>query len=148
MAVLYMRNENGEFVEVPVLKGSDGYTPKRGVDYWTDADKQEIINAVLAQLGSSGGSSSGSDSITFTVGGISYIVPAGTTWSTFVANGKNSYWADEILCFSIQDNGSDTYVIAENLDTDESGAVLYGADPVIGNDLIEAKSYDIENAGT
>lgn len=24
------------------LKGKDGYTPRRGVDYWTDADKAEI----------------------------------------------------------------------------------------------------------
>lgn len=171
MAVIYVRNEKGEFVEVPALVGRSAYEiavasgfkgteaewlaslkPKKGVDYFTAADKQEIINAVLAQLpssgGGSGGSSSGSDSITFTVGGISYTVPAGTTWSSFVANGKYSYWADGILYFTIQDNGSDTYVIAENLDTDESGAVLYGGAPVIGNNLIEAKSYDIENTGS
>ena len=32
------------------LKGEDGYTPKRGVDYWTTADKNEIINSVLASI--------------------------------------------------------------------------------------------------
>lgn len=138
MAVLYIKDKNGEFVEVPTLKGSDGYTPIRGKDYWTEADKKEIIDSVLAALGS----------IAFTVGGSSYTVPAGTTWSSFVANGKYSYWADGILYFTIQDNGSDTYVIAENLGTDESGAVLYGGAPVIGNNLIEAKSYDIENTGS
>lgn len=34
------------------LKGADGYTPVKGVDYWTEADKQEIIDEV-------GGSGSG-----------------------------------------------------------------------------------------
>ena len=28
------------------LKGEPGYTPKRGVDYWTEADKNEIKNYV------------------------------------------------------------------------------------------------------
>lgn len=31
-------------------KGDDGVTPVRGVDYWTEADKQEIINDVIASL--------------------------------------------------------------------------------------------------
>lgn len=31
-------------------KGDPGATPVRGTDYWTDADKQEIINSVLAAL--------------------------------------------------------------------------------------------------
>ena len=30
--------------------GEDGYTPVKGTDYWTAADKQEIINDVLAAL--------------------------------------------------------------------------------------------------
>ena len=30
--------------------GADGYTPQRGVDYWTAADKQDIVNDVLAAL--------------------------------------------------------------------------------------------------
>ncbi len=31
-------------------KGKDGYTPVKGVDYYTETDKEEIINAVLATL--------------------------------------------------------------------------------------------------
>ena len=31
-------------------KGQDGYTPVRGTDYWTNEDKQEIINYVLASI--------------------------------------------------------------------------------------------------
>lgn len=30
--------------------GSDGYTPVRGVDYWTDQDKAEIIAETVAAL--------------------------------------------------------------------------------------------------
>lgn len=30
--------------------GADGYTPQKGVDYYTDADKQEIVADVLAAL--------------------------------------------------------------------------------------------------
>ena len=32
------------------VNGQDGHTPIRGTDYWTDNDKQEIINSVLAAL--------------------------------------------------------------------------------------------------
>lgn len=31
-------------------KGESGYTPVRGVDYWTSADQQYIINEVLSQI--------------------------------------------------------------------------------------------------
>ena len=30
--------------------GADGYTPQKGVDYWTAADKAEMVNDVLAAL--------------------------------------------------------------------------------------------------
>ena len=30
--------------------GKDGHTPVKGTDYWTEADKQEIINAVIASF--------------------------------------------------------------------------------------------------
>ncbi len=32
------------------LDGEDGYTPVKGLDYWTDTDKLEIIDDVLAAL--------------------------------------------------------------------------------------------------
>ena len=31
-------------------KGNDGHTPVKGTDYWTAADKQEIINEVKGDL--------------------------------------------------------------------------------------------------
>lgn len=38
-------------------KGSDGYTPQKGVDYFTAADKTEMVNAVLAALPAAEGAS-------------------------------------------------------------------------------------------
>lgn len=32
------------------LKSIKGYTPQRGVDYWTEEDKQEMVSAVLEAL--------------------------------------------------------------------------------------------------
>lgn len=30
--------------------GDDGHTPERGIDYYTEADKKEMVNAVIAAL--------------------------------------------------------------------------------------------------
>ena len=30
--------------------GKDGYTPLKGTDYYTEADKSEMVNAVIAAL--------------------------------------------------------------------------------------------------
>lgn len=35
--------------------GEDGYTPVKGTDYWTEADKEEIVQDVLAKLPSAEG---------------------------------------------------------------------------------------------
>ena len=32
------------------LKGKDGYTPIKGEDYYTDAEKTELINSVISAL--------------------------------------------------------------------------------------------------
>lgn len=37
-------------IDVSELKGDPGHTPVKGTDYWTAADKQEMVNAVLAAL--------------------------------------------------------------------------------------------------
>lgn len=31
-------------------QGEDGYTPQKGIDYWTDEEKQEMVETVLSQL--------------------------------------------------------------------------------------------------
>ena len=46
MSILRIKNENGQWVEIPAIKGTNGYTPIKGVDYWTTSDKQEISNTV------------------------------------------------------------------------------------------------------
>lgn len=35
--------------------GADGYTPVKGVDYFTDAEKQEMVEEVIAAVGTGGG---------------------------------------------------------------------------------------------
>ena len=37
------------------IDGKDGYTPIKGVDYYTDAEQQEMVNRVLAALPVYGG---------------------------------------------------------------------------------------------
>ena len=34
----------------PGPAGADGHTPVKGTDYWTEADKQEIIDSVIASF--------------------------------------------------------------------------------------------------
>lgn len=56
MGVKYRANPNEPWSEIPALKGdqgkkgADGKTPVKGTDYWTAADKAEIVNDVLAAL--------------------------------------------------------------------------------------------------
>lgn len=38
--------------QIAALKGKDGKTPAKGTDYWTDADKQEIMGEVNAYVNS------------------------------------------------------------------------------------------------
>lgn len=65
MAILKIKNANGEFENVPAIigatgeqgiqgtvgangkdgvDGKDGYTPIKGTDYWTEEDKTEVQN--------------------------------------------------------------------------------------------------------
>lgn len=86
MAILKIRDENGAVIEIPVLvgekgekgdtpvkgvdyfdgkngsdgqDGKDGYTPVKGTDYFTEADKEELVAEVLAQLPVYNGEASG-----------------------------------------------------------------------------------------
>ena len=56
MSVLKLK-QNGKWVPISVCaqgvqgpSGAAGHTPVKGTDYWTDADKAEIVNDVLAEL--------------------------------------------------------------------------------------------------
>lgn len=42
--------DNGTTATFTAPKGGDGKTPVRGSDYWTEADKTEITNEVLAHF--------------------------------------------------------------------------------------------------
>ena len=43
--------KDGEWVEIPCLKGEDGYTPGKGTDYWTADDIAEIQSYIDNQIG-------------------------------------------------------------------------------------------------
>ena len=42
--------EGSEAEWLESLRGKSGYTPIRGTDYWTAADKSQIVSDVLAEL--------------------------------------------------------------------------------------------------
>lgn len=57
--ILQVKNEAGEWVEITALKGEKGDTgatgekgdtPIKGTDYYTEADKQEMVELVLAAV--------------------------------------------------------------------------------------------------
>ena len=93
MSILYVRDKDGQFTQIPIFAGQDsggnvdlsgylqkteldeavndalaqakasgafdgepgqpgapGYTPVKGTDYYTEADKTEMVNAVLSAL--------------------------------------------------------------------------------------------------
>ena len=54
MNILKIRNSPNEpWQEIAALvgpKGEPGYTPVKGTDYYTEADKQEMVQLVLAAV--------------------------------------------------------------------------------------------------
>lgn len=53
MANLKIKDENGNWISLPPLKGDkgeDGYTPVKGVDYFTEEDKQEFLNKIESKI--------------------------------------------------------------------------------------------------
>lgn len=50
MSVLYIRDKDGNLIPVKTIQGAPGDTPVKGVDYWTEADKQAIVDDVLKAL--------------------------------------------------------------------------------------------------
>ena len=49
-AVLRVRDDNGNVVDIPAIAGKDGKTPQKGVDYFTEVEKSEMVAAVIAAL--------------------------------------------------------------------------------------------------
>ena len=57
MAILKVKDANGNVIDIPAIRGKDGYTPQKGIDYFdgndyvlTEADKTEIANTVVDLL--------------------------------------------------------------------------------------------------
>lgn len=79
-AALEDAKQSGEFDGPRGIQGEKGDTPVKGVDYWTDADKQEIVDEVLDAIPDAGGSGElryCADCHTVTEGG-SYYIDANT----------------------------------------------------------------------
>lgn len=53
---LKIKDEGGNWNSIAAIKGdkgdtgADGHTPVKGTDYFTEADKQELVTAVIAAL--------------------------------------------------------------------------------------------------
>ena len=48
--VFKVRDEAGNWIDVPALVGPQGPKPVAGVDYWTEADKEYIVQATLSLI--------------------------------------------------------------------------------------------------
>lgn len=48
--ILRVRDNDGNIVDIPAIKGAKGDKPIKGVDYFTADDKQEIVDDVIASL--------------------------------------------------------------------------------------------------
>lgn len=46
----YRSSPTGEWQEIYSIKGDDGYTPQKGVDYFTEEEKQGIINEITDNI--------------------------------------------------------------------------------------------------
>ena len=51
MITMRVKQQDGSIVDIPLGKGADGYTPVKGVDYYTEEDKNEIVQRVIETLG-------------------------------------------------------------------------------------------------
>lgn len=61
---LEQAKENGELTGPPGEQGPKGDTPVKGVDYFTETDKQEIVGMVLDDIESSAQNHTFTDTIT------------------------------------------------------------------------------------
>lgn len=50
MSILQVKDTNGNWIGIPAIKGADGKTPVKGIDYFTATDKTEMVNSVIAAL--------------------------------------------------------------------------------------------------
>lgn len=49
MAIMRVRDKNGNTVEIPAIQGEPGYTPVKGVDYFTDEEVAQIVNRAVEE---------------------------------------------------------------------------------------------------
>ena len=92
--------------------GQDGYTPVKGIDYYTEADKEEMVDMVMAALPEYDGTvivGGGASFISFTIDGTSYQAEDGMTWEEWLESDYNTPGYTHLLL-----NGVETVLISGN----------------------------------
>lgn len=101
MSVIRFRDESGKVHEIIALRGvsgKDGRTPEKGVDYYTEADKAEMVQEVLAALPVYNGETE-NNTFNFKINDSSFIAVVGMTWYEFV----NSEYVRPISMYGDED---------------------------------------------
>ena len=49
-SVLKVYDNDRNEIEIPAIMGKGGYSPVKNVDYFTEADKAEMVSAVISAL--------------------------------------------------------------------------------------------------
>lgn len=96
---------DGRQLSFGVPYGKDGETPKKGIDYWTDADKAEIKSYVDDEIGNYETAISEIielqkqfiNEITFNLNGTNYTCPKGMTWAELETYDGGAIWQTENL---------------------------------------------------
>lgn len=93
-------------------QGAPGYTPQRGVDYWTTSDKKEIVDDVIEQIPET-----------------SSVVKAGTGTGSTVSNDTANNKAEGVYSSATNYNTKATgkYTTASGTTTTASGAAAFAA---------------------
>lgn len=111
-----------------IAKGEPGYTPVKGIDYFTEADKAEIVSSVLAVLNPAPAM------ISFRINSVPFQAEEGMTWGAWIESGYNTGGyvltpEEGYVAFLSPDDG-DYYGVGPNVD---DGEYSYSNDVIIAD---------------
>lgn len=49
-SILRVRDKDGNIIDIPAIRGADGKTPVKGIDYFTEDEINEFIKTILDSL--------------------------------------------------------------------------------------------------
>lgn len=50
MSILRVRDDKGNIFDIPAIRGKDGFSPVKGVDYYTEEEKNELVDELFDRL--------------------------------------------------------------------------------------------------